>query len=165
MARTVAQALSYAADQHRTEANTWGALCLKFVRRCWGVAALYPSAEKGWLGTRHREGTSSTPPAGAPVWWTNGRYGHVALSAGAGYCWSNDVVAYGRIHKVPIDRITRQWGHRYRGWTRDINGVVVLPESAPAAPKEWDERASKADIIAAIRPGVRAEVMAALIGD
>lgn len=167
MARTVAQALSYAYNQHKSPSRNWGAWCLVFVRSAWGVAALYPSAEKGWYGTRHRMGTG-TPPAGAPVWWTNGRHGHVALSAGGGYCWSNDVVTYGRIHKVAISRITRQWGQRYRGWTRDINGVVVLPASTPAPkppPAEWDEQASKAQIIEAIRSGIRAEIRAGLIGD
>jgi hypothetical protein len=134
--RTGSAAVAYALGQHYHPYRSWYRDCQMFVRSCLNVGALYGSAESGYYHTRYRHSTG-TPPPGVPVWWTDGGFGHVALSAGGGYCWSNDYVRQGRIDKVPISSITRHWGKRYRGWSEDINGVRIY-RVAPkkAAPKK-----------------------------
>lgn len=122
--RDAGAAMSWAANQVRGRSRDWHNDCLMFVRSCFNVGAHFPSAEKGWYGTRHRH-TSWPPPAGVPIWWTNGRYGHVALSAGNGLCYSTDFLRHGSIDKVKIASVTAGWGQQYRGWSEDINGVRV----------------------------------------
>ena len=109
----------------------WHNICLVFVRSCFGIDPRYRSAEVAYYESTIRRGTRSTPPAGVPVWWTNGGYGHVALSAGDGYCYSTDFLRHGLVDKVSISAITRGWGQTYRGWTEDLNGVDVWRGGQP----------------------------------
>jgi hypothetical protein len=125
-------AIEFAKGQVTNPSQDWFRQCLVFVRRCFNVGPLFTSAEKGYFGTDLRHGTAGTPPLGVPVWWTNGGDGHVALSAGDGTCFSNDIKRHGKIDRVAISFITRTWGAKYRGWTEDVNGVHVWrPGSAP----------------------------------
>jgi hypothetical protein len=129
-------AIAWAVGQNRRPMRNWNRDCLMFTRMCFNVGPLYPTAESGYFHTRYRHPTG-TPPPGVPVWWTDGRQGHVALSAGGGYVWTNDYKRKGKIDKVPIAQITRAWGKRYRGWSEDINGVRVYkaPVKPPVAPR------------------------------
>src|SRR5690606_21592891 len=58
--------------------------CLKTIRTLYGVGPVWPDAETAWehATQRHPETDPARIPRGVPVWWTNGRYGHVALSVG-----------------------------------------------------------------------------------
>jgi hypothetical protein len=137
--RTGQAALRWAMGQVKnptpaTPSGSWAGYCLIFVRSCLGVSAKHPSAEQAYFAAEFKRGERSTPPPGVPVWWTNGRHGHVALSAGDGYCYSTDILRTGKVDKVPISLITRKWGQDYRGWTEDLNGVRV-----------WDGHAERAD--------------------
>lgn len=132
--RTGKEAIAWAVKESANESRNWQGLCLMFVRSCFNVAARYPSAETGYYNTTKRH-TSWPPPAGVPVWWTNGRYGHIAISTGDGYCWSTDWLRPGQVDRAPIRSITTQWGQNYRGWTEDINGVTVWSPPPPSLPK------------------------------
>ena len=112
----------------------WFRLCLVFVRTCFRVAALHPSAEKAYKRTEFKHGTGGTPPLGVPVWWTNGGDGHVAISTGDGSCFSTDIKRHGQIDKVAISFITRKWGATYRGWSEDVNGVRIYRPNSLAKP-------------------------------
>ena len=114
---------------------SWKGYCLVFARSCFGVAARYGCAEEAYFAADFKHGTRETPPPGVPVWWTNGGYGHVAVSAGRGYCFSTDFRRSGLVDKVPITAITRGWGQQYRGWTEDINGVDVWSPRKRPEPK------------------------------
>ncbi|MFI7068115.1 hypothetical protein ACIBL3_44495 [Kribbella sp. NPDC050124] len=129
--RTGQAAINFAKGQVTNPSQDWFRLCLVFVRKCFNVGPLYGSAEKGYFGTDFRHGTTGTPPLGVPVWWTNGGDGHVAISAGDGTCFSNDIKRRGKIDRVAISFITRNWGQRYRGWSEDVNGVRVWRPGAP----------------------------------
>lgn len=118
-------ALARAIAEHRDPTQDWEAMCLRFVRTCLGVPARYSYATQAYQHTTKRGGTTGDPPPAVPIWWAGGRYGHVALSAGGGYCWSNDILRVGKVDKVTISTITRGWGMDYKGWTEDINGVDV----------------------------------------
>ena len=67
----------------------------------------------------------------SPVFWEGGSasHGHIAISAGNGFCWSTDIRRTGFMDRVPIDEIHAKWGLTLLGWTEDINGVTVPAEA------------------------------------
>jgi hypothetical protein len=112
--------------------------CLNFVWHCidYPKVAGLASANAAWSAARQKV-TSGTPPAGAPVYWSGGKYGHIAVSLGGGYCRSTDYPSKGRVGTVSIASLTKQWGLRYRGWSRDYAGKSIIglgtSSSYPAA--------------------------------
>lgn len=121
-------ALNWAEDEHLHRSRSWYRDCLLFVHDAFNAPAYYARAEWAYYGADFKH-TSWPPPPAVPVWWTNGTYGHVALSAGHGYCWSTDFLRYGYVDKVRIASITSGWGQHYRGWTEDINRTRVYHSS------------------------------------
>lgn len=126
--RTGPPVLDWCAHQHLHPSMWWYRLCLIFSRSSFNAPSKYGRAEWAYYATDNRH-TSWPPPASVPLWWTNGTYGHVAVSAGHGYCWSTDFLRTGRVDKVRIASITSGWGQRYRGWSEDINDVRVYNSS------------------------------------
>lgn len=116
--------------------------CLKTIRSLFGVASLYPDAETAWENAEARHATSSSAdiPWGVPVWWVNGRYGHVALSLGKGRCLTTDYVETGRLGLAQISSLGPWCGGRLVGWSQDINGVTVWRPKAKPQPWGIDER-------------------------
>jgi hypothetical protein len=104
--------------------------CLMRVHDCYGIGALFPSAAAGWTGARMKHPTADPAviPRGYPVWWTGGShgFGHVAIAAGNGMCWSSDIRRIGFFDLVPIDEIHAKWGLTLVGWTEDLNGQTVV---------------------------------------
>lgn len=102
--------------------------CLNFVRNMLSptVNSRYslPDANHSWTYAQQKM-YSGTPPAGAPVYWRSGVYGHIALSLGGGYCRSTDWPSKGSVGTVSIFRITSAWGMGYRGWSRDYAGLLI----------------------------------------
>lgn len=108
--------------------RVWRRLCLSFVRQCWGIPATgIPTAYEGWKLTKHRH-TDGVPPRGALIWWKGPTpEGHVAISAGNGYCYSNDIDVSGGITKTKINTIAARWGAQWLGWTEDYPNAGKLP--------------------------------------
>lgn len=108
--------------------------CLIFVRLMAGAPAGTRDAATAWANARYKR--SGTPPRGFPVYWTGGSrgFGHIAVSDGDGWCWTTDYRREGRIDRVPIASITRNWGLRYRGWAEDVNGVRIRTGVAYSVP-------------------------------
>lgn len=133
MARTGTAVLDWCQAQVSQPSRDWFTYCLIFARSAFGVAAQYPDAATAWSQAAFKHGTAGTPPAAVPVWWTGGThgYGHVAVSAGNGYCYSTDILRHGKVDKVPITRINLSWGLTYKGWTEDINSVRVYTLPPP----------------------------------
>lgn len=110
-------------------------LCLQRVRLAFGIAALYPDAYSAWRGAGGSAGpnthtsTDSAPPKNVPLFWRGGphAYGHIAISAGDGTCWSTDIGGNGHWAHVRITDIHRKWGLTYLGWSETLNGVRVHP--------------------------------------
>lgn len=100
-------------------------MCLVYSRTMAGAPAGTPSASAAWANARYKR--AGTPPRGFPVYWTGGSrgYGHIAISDGGGWCWTTDYRRDGRVDRVPIATITRNWGLHYRGWAEDVNGVRI----------------------------------------
>ncbi len=132
MSRTPAQALAWAQSN-----TTWPyGQCLGWVRSCYGAGSYYSSAAVAYAAARYKH-TTFPPPPGVPLWWTGGShgYGHVAISAGDGYCYSTDILHTGHVNRIPIELVHSAWGQTYRGWSEDINGVhVYVPSATPSVP-------------------------------
>jgi len=123
MANSPSQALALA----RTYSTYAPGLCLQWVRTLYGIAGKYDDAETAWQNAMHKHPGAFIPPLGVPVWWENNSIrGHVAISDGMGAVYSTDYPTRGRVGRVGIARLTTEWNMHYRGWTEDINGVVIL---------------------------------------
>lgn len=134
--RSVADVITVAKREHNRPSQSWRRLCLGFVRYCWGLGPTgTPNATQGWNRSKQKVTSGSTPPKGAPVYWRGPTSdGHVAISDGGGYVWSNDFRRPGKIDRVRISDITRGWGATYLGWTRDYVGTT-LPLSGGSGTK------------------------------
>lgn len=118
-------AVDFAAAQAANATRDWTGICLIFVRNSFNVGPANPDATSGYLAAKFKHGTAGTPPLGVPLWWTGGNHGHVAISTGDGSCFSTDILRKGKVDKVPISKIARQWGKTYKGWSEDINGARI----------------------------------------
>lgn len=148
-AGTVTPATPAQALQHAWFLNTDGVYvgvgyCLKTVRDPeFRIPALYPDAETAWeeADQKHPTADPHDIPRGAVVFWTNGRHGHVALSAGGGLCWTTDYRRPGYVDLAPIASLASWCGGTLVGWAEDLNGIDVWPNERPARPPfgldEW----------------------------
>lgn len=136
--RTSAEAIRLGRDWIRLAVYVGVGYCLKTIRALFGVAPLYPDAETaGEHATRmHHETDPMKIPWGVPVWWFNGRFGHIALSIGRGRCITTDYVRTGQLGVAPIGALASWCGGRLIGWSNDLNGVDVWEPDKPA-PEPW----------------------------
>ena len=132
----------FAQAEHQRASRDWRGWCLVFVRSCFGVTALYPSAASAWFNARYKHPTTSgaSIPRGVPVFWTGGSggFGHIALSRGDGTCWTTDFKRPGQVDVARIDDIGPGWGLTLVGWTEDVNGVRVYEQPTTPAVKDPD---------------------------
>lgn len=109
--------------------NPGAGMCLMMVRLCYGIPPGTVDAATAWVRAAHRHPTANvhTIPRGYPVFWLGGTHGHghVAVSAGDGFCWSTDLKRPGMFDRVPITQVHDQWGLQLVGWTEDLNGHAV----------------------------------------
>jgi hypothetical protein len=135
MAKTGSQVAAWAKSQADRRTGGWVGLCLKFSRMAAGAPGGTYDAHTGWRNAKYKH-TKGTPPRGAIVWWHGGKHGHVAVSAGDGYCYSTDVVVRGQVRRCKISLIRQRWGQTYVGWSEDVNGVRIsgLVKSNPTVP-------------------------------
>lgn len=134
---TPLQALARARNQSVNGPRFGTGFCLRETRRLYGVPALYDSASEAWSRTRKRVSAADVvDEPGVLVWWVGGSrgFGHVAIATGDGYCYSVDIRRSGYFDRVPIGTITREWNLTFAGYSRDINGVQVVPDPPRATP-------------------------------
>lgn len=143
--RDVSGALRWLETQARDGEPVWFNRCLMLARYAAGIDARWPEADQAWAATRFRSEPQPKPPPGWFVWWdrpgnpgTDHDAGHVAVSAGNGLVWSNDVRRRGHVDLVKITAITAAWGLPRVGDSRDVNGVVFVPAASrpPAEPEK-----------------------------
>lgn len=110
--------------------------CLQEVRALYGIGLGAGDATGAWNGAIGKH--TSTPPPGAPVFYTHGSHGHghIAVMDHGGYIISTDAPNSGRWGRVPIHWPEQRWGVRFAGWAEGFNGVHILglPPAAPAPP-------------------------------
>lgn len=125
---------TYSAEQAVSRANAvakWQtAMCLNFVFNCLTeVSAGLYDANAAWTAAKQKE--TSTPPAGAPVYFAGYTHGHIAISLGGGRIRSTDVPyatpkgTLAPVGNTTIGDIERDWGITYRGWSRDYAGQII----------------------------------------
>lgn len=117
------QAVNRASRYKRWPART----CMVFVRTALGVGPRYGTPRVAWSAARHKHRSRyDRIPAGVPV-YTHGRSspGHIMVSLGRGMVRSTDWPSVGRVGTVRLSTLLRTWGHRYLGWSEDLNGVRV----------------------------------------
>jgi uncharacterized protein YgiM (DUF1202 family) len=133
MSATGASAIAWARAEITSTSKSWRNLCLQFTRSAFRVKAKYPSAIVAWSNAKKRHATDNADsiPAGVPVFWSIGQYGHVAISLGGGRCISTDILRRGKPDIVDIDTVTKRWGARLLGWSEDINDVTVYVPPKP----------------------------------
>lgn len=111
--------------------NSWTynepGMCLKETRSAYAIGSKYGNATEAWNATKHKHSGDTTPPVGAPVWWTGGSkgYGHVAIYAGNGNVRSTDAGGSGKMGTKPLSWFASAWGLKYAGWSEDLNGVMI----------------------------------------
>ena len=116
-------AVRWALHKSRWPART----CMVFVRSALRVGPRYSTPRVAWAAAKRRHRTAYRDiPAGVPV-YSAGRTapGHIALSVGGGRGRSTDWPRTGHVGTVSLRKLLRSWGHRYLGWSADLNGVRV----------------------------------------
>lgn len=104
-------------------------MCLSICQEAWQSGHAFPDAVAQWQGTtQHRD---RSIPVGAPVFYSGGNHGHVALYAGNGQIVSSDAPGNGSVGTVPLDWPTQRWGHTFTGWGGTLAGHA-LPLGGPA---------------------------------
>ena len=99
--------------------------CLNYVQTMLGSPWSGPSAIWAWNHAKHKHRGDKNPPAGVPVYWSGGRYGHIAISVGGGRVRSTDWPSRGRVSETSIDSISRSWRKKYEGWASDLGGQNI----------------------------------------
>ena len=140
---TAREATQNARAHARSNQTLFPRLCLRFVRQCWEIPALYGTAIEAWKNAEQKhawKGDVDDIPWGAPVFFKRpdagpNDAGHVAIcgghdSKGRRIFRSNDVVTLGGIDVVNMNAFTEKWGMECLGWTKDLNGYALnLPQS------------------------------------
>ena len=67
-----------------TSDGIWSGWCERFVERSYGTSYRYSSAQAHYNARRSEMRTTTTPPAGALVFYSYGSLGHVGVSIGGG---------------------------------------------------------------------------------
>lgn len=134
--RTVDQAIAFYDAQEASGTLHWDGRCADLANSSYDIDSDgSPDAKAKWARTKHRG--VGTPVRGAFVWWTVGEHGHVGVADGKGNLKTNWWVApfKGRVRTIPIKAVSASLGADPVGWSRDIEGVLAVPEVvAPAAP-------------------------------
>ena len=103
--------------------------CLQYVRTWLEIGSRDPSAISAWSNAGGKHQGDRTPPLGAPVFYSGGRYGHIVIAGGlvngTQMIRSTDVSSSGHVSSVDIGWCERNWGYRLLGWTETLNGVHI----------------------------------------
>ncbi len=125
--RTAAQAVD-AARRYTTYKSQY---CLNAVQTWLDAPWAGPSAIWAWTNAKGKHGPGTTPPAGAPVFFTGSKYGHICLSVGGGKVRSTDWPRAGRagqtapVGETTIANLARSWGRTYAGWADHLGGQRI----------------------------------------
>jgi len=118
--------------------------CLKWVRaECWRIGSLYASAIQAWHGAVYKHPGDRNPPAGAPLFYSGGQYGHIVLARGPDTTRmrSTDCTRATQVNDADIDWPVFTWGDTYLGWTEDLNGVrlPLAGDEDEMTPDDWEQ--------------------------
>lgn len=144
MIRTPAQVLTILPGLSRNAPAFQVGECLKECHEVYGIPTDgTPSAAAAWAAAKYKHPVPADLdriPLGAFLFWIGTKFGHIAIYAGHGMCWSTDILRPGHWDLVPVGLIAQKWGaqHRFAGWSEDVDGERVpgLAPPPPIPPKE-----------------------------
>lgn len=121
--------------------------CQKWTRELYGAPSVgdvdgdgASDAEDGWKSEPKsaRHPGDRTPEDGTPVSWEGGSEdnGHRAIYVGNNEIVGVDMPHPGKIGKVDLDWVTRNWGLSYVGWSDTISGKQIPKGNPPKQIKE-----------------------------
>jgi len=120
--RTADQVIAWSRAQIEHPSQSWKGLCQSHCRQAYGIPAWSGSAIGAWklipAGKKHPGKDPAKAPRGALLYYSGGKYGHVAIAIGkktSDKCLSNDYVRPGMIDVAP--RSFAGWGLKYLGWS------------------------------------------------
>ena len=120
----VAQSADEACNNARSYTTCEPGMCLKYTRTWLEIGSGAPDAITAWRDAAVKH-PGASPPAGAPIFYEGGQYGHAALSLGGGKIRTTDAPGSGTVSTQDLDWPTDHWGYDYLGWTEDVNGVTI----------------------------------------
>lgn len=122
----------------RTKVGTYctPGYCLRYTRGWYAIPSKYGRADTAWSYAIGKHYSATGIPVGAPVFWTGGSAGHIAIMSTGGYIVSTDAPTRGRIGLVPLSWPAQRWGLRFAGWAEGFNGVRIpgLPPAVSPPP-------------------------------
>lgn len=109
-------------------------LCQKIVHEAWHLPAGEPSALSAWnsVPLKHRHTDPNFAPVGAPHFWLDNKYGHVALQSEIkGKIITIDLPKRNFIGEVPFNTVSKKWGMTYLGWASNYMGHDLKLKDMP----------------------------------
>lgn len=100
-------------------------MCLAYTRTWLEIDSGALSAIDAWEAAKHKHRGDHNPPRAAPVFWSGGDFGHIALAVTKDLIRSTDTTSVGRVATVSDTWHESNWGKHYLGWTEDLNGVHI----------------------------------------
>jgi hypothetical protein len=137
----VSKTSSYTAAQGLATFQKWtqneAGMCLKEVRTAQGIPSANSNATGAWESAIGRHHDDTSPPVGAPVFWTGGSggHGHIAIFDGVNVR-STDAGGSGKMGTKPLSWFASNWGLTYRGWAEGYNGYLVKDLGADSG-SDW----------------------------
>jgi hypothetical protein len=120
----VAQSADEACNNAKSYTTCEPGMCLKYTRTWLEIGSGAPDAITAWRNAAVKH-PGASPPAGAPIFYEGGQYGHAALSLGGGKIRTTDAPGSGTVSTQDLDWPTDHWGYDYLGWTEDVNGTTI----------------------------------------
>jgi len=122
LSRGPSEVIAWSRNQIKHPAHSWEGMCQSHCRSAYDVVAWSPSAIQAWEkipdSFKHAGGSINAAPRGALLYYSGGKYGHVAIAIGKktnDKCLSNDYVRQGMIDVAP--RTFPRWGLKFVGWS------------------------------------------------
>ena len=108
--------------------------CLWTIQEVTAAPHAFPGAIQQWNGATHKHRGDKNPPAGVPIFWEGGTWGHIAMATGNGQGMrSTDWPYRAHVGEGTIDALSRAWGKQYLGWTEDLGGQLIPGIHAPSS--------------------------------
>lgn len=109
-------------------------MCQKVVHEAWALPAGEPSALSAWKSVpqKHRHTDPKLAPIGAPHFWFDHKYGHVALQSDIkGRIITIDLPKRDYIGEVAFEEVSKKWGMTYLGWASNYMGYDLKLKDMP----------------------------------
>jgi hypothetical protein len=114
--------------------------CLYNVQEWFKCGHYFVSAIEQWNKTSNKNKVKNDrqAPKGTPVFFSGGKFGHIALATGTGEnIVSTDFPNRAYIGITTISKLEKAWGYSYLGWTKTIGNNTLIystPKTTTTAP-------------------------------